>query len=231
MELNQNPPSGAEVGLIVPKSEQEDWFVLFEFDDVGYVKDDEKDSLNASAILQNLQKGTEDSNEERRRRGWKPFHINGWYTQPFYDTQTNNLTWAVNGSEDNNQSPVVNYSVRILGRRGTMNVDLVLDPGAVATTEPRFKELLTGFRFTEGNRYADFVKGDKVAKYGLTALIAGGATAVAIKSGLLAKLWKLIVVFIAAIAGAIKRFWQKLKGGFTGERNPKDEFPSSEVQK
>jgi len=231
MELNQNPPSGSEVGLIVPKSEQEDWFVLFEFDNVGYVKDDEKGSLNASAILQNLQKGTESSNEERRRRGWKPFHINGWNTPPFYDSETNNLTWAVNGSEDNNQNPVVNYSVRILGRRGTMDVDLVLDPSEAATIEPRFKDLLTGFRFTEGNRYADFVQGDKLAGYGLTALIAGGATAVAIKTGLFAKLWKFLVVLVAAILGAIKRFWQKLKTAFTGERNPKDEFPSSGGQK
>jgi uncharacterized membrane-anchored protein len=230
MELTQNPSSGEEVGLIVPKSENEDWYVLFEFDDVGYVKDDDKSSLDAAEILKNLQSATEDSNQERTRRGWKPFHINGWYTPPFYDTETNDLTWATNGSGDNKQNPTVNYSVRILGRRGTMNVDLVLSPEELVGVEPRFKGLLKGFRFTGGNRYADFVKGDKLAGYGLTALVAGGATAVAIKTGLFAKFWKLLLVLGATILGAIKRFWKKMKSTFTGERDPKEEFPSSEVK-
>jgi uncharacterized membrane-anchored protein len=226
MELTHNPPSGEEVGLIVPKSENEDWFVLFEFDPVGYVKDDDKSSLDAEALLHSLQKATEESNQERQKRGWKAFHLNNWYAPPFYDSETNNLTWAINGSEDNNQNPSINYSVRLLGRRGTMNVDLVLDPSDMASVEPRFKSLMKGFRFAGGNRYADFVAGDKLAGYGLTALIAGGATAVAIKSGLLAKFWKFLLVLGAAIVGAIKRFWNRLKGAFTGQRDPKDEFPS-----
>jgi uncharacterized membrane-anchored protein len=165
-----------------------------------------------------------------KKRGWKAFHINNWYTQPYYDLQTHNLTWAVNGSEDNGVNPSVNYSVRILGRRGTMNVDLILDPADMAVTGPKFKFLLSGFHFTGGNRYADFVKGDKVASYGLTALIAGGATAVAIKTGLFAKFWKLLVVLLAAIVGAIKKLWNKAKNAVTGDRDPKDEFPSAEVK-
>jgi len=226
LELSHNPTSGSELGLIVPQSDKESWFVLFDFDDLGYVKDDEKATLDAPKILANIQKNTENANVERQRRGWKPFHVNGWYTEPYYDTNTNNLTWAVNGSEDKGESASVNYSIRILGRRGTMNVDLVLDPSDMAATEPKFKSLLAGFHFTGGNRYADFVKGDKVASYGLTALIAGGATAVAIKTGLFAKFWKLLVVLFAAIVGAIKRLWNKV----TAKRDPKDEFPPAGAQ-
>ena len=230
LELTHNPTDGGELGIIVPQSDKESWFVLFEFDEVGYVKDDEKTSMDATKILDNIQKNTESANAERQKRGWKAFHVNGWYTQPYYDVQTNNLTWAVNGSEDNGESPSVNYSIRILGRRGTMNVDLVLDPADMAATEPKFKSLLSGFRFTGGNRYADFVKGDKVASYGLTALIAGGATAVAIKTGLFAKFWKLLVVLFAALVGAIKKLWNKAKNAVTGNRDPKDEFPSAEIK-
>lgn len=229
LEFTHNPSSGSELGIIAPQSDQESWFVLFEFNDLGYVKDDEKESLDAAKILANIQKDTEEANAERQKRGWKVFHVNGWYTQPFYDSETNNLTWAVNGSEDNGANPSVNYSVRILGRRGTMNVDLVLDPNDMTGTEPKFKALMSGFRFTGGNRYADFVKGDKTASYGLTALIAGGATAVAIKTGLFAKLWKLLVVFILAIVGAIKKLWHKTKSAVTGTRDPKDEFPPAEL--
>jgi uncharacterized membrane-anchored protein len=227
LELSHNPASGDEVGLIVPQSEQENWYVLFEFNDVGYVKDDERNSLDASAILTNIQNATEESNKERQQRGWKAFHVTGWYTTPFYDSASNNLTWAISGAEDNNQNPSVNYSVRILGRRGTMNVDLVLDPGEIASAEPHFKTLIGGLRFSEGNRYADFMQGDKVASYGLTALIAGGATAVAIKTGLFAKLWKFLLVICASIAAAIKKMWRKAKQAVTGEVDPNDNVPGS----
>ena len=230
LELTQNPSSGDELGIIAPQSDQDTWFVLFEFKDLGYVKDDDKQSLDAAKILVNIQKGTEDANAERQKRGWKAFHVNGWYTNPYYDSETNNLTWAVNGSEDNGVNPTVNYSVRILGRRGTMNVDLVLDPGDLSGVEPKFKSLMTGFHFTGGNRYAEFVQGDKVASYGLTALIAGGATAVAIKTGLFAKLWKFLVFIVLAIVAAIKKLFTKAKAVVTGSRDPKDEFPHADIQ-
>jgi uncharacterized membrane-anchored protein len=157
MELTHNPATGDELGLIVPRSEQEEWYVLFEFDDVGYVKDDDKASLDATALLTSIQKATERSNEERQRRGWKAFHVTGWYTAPYYDSATNDLTWAVTGAEDNDLNPSINYSIRVLGRRGTMNVDLVLDPKDLGGVEPRFKTLMGGLRFTGGNRYTDFV--------------------------------------------------------------------------
>ena len=46
--------------------------------------------------------------------------------------------------------------------------------------------------FKAGSRYAEFGQGDKIAAYGLTALVAGGAGAALAKSGLLSKMWKAI---------------------------------------
>jgi uncharacterized membrane-anchored protein len=221
MEMNQNPTDGDEVGLITPSSEQENWFVLFEYDTVGYVKDDDRSSLDADAILKSIQDGTEQANKTRKEKGWAPFHINSWNTRPFYDQANNNLTWAVNGSEDNGANANVNYSVRLLGRRGIMRVDLVIDPKDVSRVIPIFNSVMRGFRFSQGNRYADFAQGDKLAGYGLTALIAGGAGAIAAKTGLLAKLWKFIVIAFAAIAAFFKRMWNRLFG-------KKPEFPSAQ---
>ena len=39
MEANQNPTTGNEMGFVAP--EGENWFAVFEFDDVGYVKDND----------------------------------------------------------------------------------------------------------------------------------------------------------------------------------------------
>ena len=206
LELTQNPTNGSELGILLPESaEAGRWFVVFDFNSIGYVKDDEKDKLDADDMISSIREGTEAANEERQRRGWATMSIVGWRTPPFYDTRTNNLTWAITGSgQDGN---VVNYSVRLLGRRGVMNVDLVLSPEEVDAVVPAFEKVLGGFTFKPGSRYAEFVQGDKVAAYGLTALVAGGAGAALAKSGLLGKLWKAIVLGVVALIAAIKKMF------------------------
>jgi uncharacterized membrane-anchored protein len=223
LEMTGNPPSGDELGTIIPESKSDDdkefWFVIFEFQDTGYVKDDDHDKLDPDALLKTIRDNTEESNKERLQRGWLAYHVRKWNKPPFYDTQTKNLTWAMEGySTDQGKEEVsVNYSVRILGRRGTMNVDLVLAPSLVDTVVPKFAKLLTGFSYLRGSAYADFRAGDKVAEYGLATLVAGGATAIAAKTGLLAKLWKLIVVGFAALVGMLKRWWNSLKKILSGK--------------
>jgi uncharacterized membrane-anchored protein len=206
LELTQNPTNGSELGILLPESpEGGRWFVVFDFNAIGYVKDEEKDSLDADGMIKSIRQGTEAANEERKRRGWSTMRIVGWHTPPFYDTRTNNLTWAITAAADDGQT--VNYSVRLLGRRGVMNVDLVLSPEEVEAVVPAFEKVMAGFSFKPGSRYAEFVQGDKVAAYGLTALVAGGAGAALAKSGLLGKLWKGIVVAVLALIGAIKKFF------------------------
>jgi uncharacterized membrane-anchored protein len=211
LELTHNPTSGNELGVIIPNTKDKDlWFLIFEFEETGFIKDEEKDSLDAAAILKSLQEGTEASNKLRAEKGWSAVHVVGWEKPPFYDTRTNNLTWATRLRSDQGEN--LNYSVRILGRRGTMNIDLVISPDQLSTVLPAFENLESGFLYTQGSRYSDYVSGDKVASYGLTALVAGGAAAAATKSGLLAKFWKLIVAAVAAIAAAVKKFFRAIFG-------------------
>lgn len=226
LELTQNPPDEKELGTIIPVASQnadskasEFWFVLFEFNDIGYVKDDDRDKLDADALLKSIKDATEESNNERARRGWAPFHVTGWYKAPFYDVRSNHLTWAMQGYSlvENKQQSTVNYSVRLLGRQGTMNVDLVIDPTLVGSAVPKLEDLLTGYSFLPGNTYAEFKAGDKVAKYGLATLVAGGAAAIAVKTGLLAKLWKLIIAAIIGFIALLKRAWNYFKRLVTGK--------------
>ena len=226
LELTHNIPSGKELGALVPQSDDKSWFMIFEFEDTGYVKDDEKDNLNADALLKNMKENTEAANAERQKRGWKAFHVTGWEHTPYYDAMTHNLTWAIRGrGDDPTSSGSVNHSIRILGRRGTMNVDLVVAPGEYAASTSEFNTIISGFTYSAGSRYSDFTKGDKVAEYGLAALIAGGAGAVLLKTGLLAKFWKLIVVGIAALVGFIK----KIFGSIFGSKETKIEDPNSQA--
>jgi uncharacterized membrane-anchored protein len=228
LELTQNPTDGDELGAIVPAGDDsaDNWFVIFEFESSGYVRDSEKDSLDADAILANIQKGTEESNKTRADKGWAPFHVVGWSQKPFYASDTHNLTWSIIGQtqqSDGKSDKSVNHSVRILGRRGVMRVDLVLSPERAAEVVPEFNSLMSGFTFTPGQTYSDWRSGDKVAEYGLTGLIVGGGAAVLLKTGLLAKFWKLLVVCFAAIVGFIKRafaYMKRLIKGKGSEESP-----------
>jgi uncharacterized membrane-anchored protein len=234
MELTHNPSSDSELGLVIPTDtgESNSWFLLFDFDEVGYISDSEKTSLDAGKILESLKKNIERGNEFRKEKGWAPFHLIGWQKPPFYDERTHNLTWATLGSSDDpKDGQTVNYSTRILGRRGAMSVDLVLDPTQLEKVLPASQELLNNFSFTSGSRYSEFVKGDKVASYGLTALIAGGAAAAAVKTGLLTKLIagllalkKFILIILVAIGSAVKKLFAKAKQGFTGEKTESESY-------
>lgn len=208
MELMQNPVSGQEVGFLAPQDMS--WFMVFEFDEVGYVKDDERDKLDADAILKNIKEGTEAANEERKKRGWDSLNIVGWEQQPKYDPSSNNLTWAIRGESGGSQ--IVNFNTRILGREGVMEVALVVDPPQLAGVLPMSQKLLGDYEFVPGKRYAEFKQGDKLAAYGLAALITGGTVAAAAKSGLLAKLLKILAKFGIFIAAGAAALFKKLFG-------------------
>ncbi len=232
LELTQNPPSGNELGVLIPERKENEpsggfWFVIFEFHEIGYVKDDDRDKLNAGNLLKELQTNTEEGNKERAKRGWPSYMIDGWYKPPYYEVSTKNLTWATRGHalENGKDENSVNYSVRILGRRGTMDVDLVLGPDIVSTVLPRFADVLGGFSFNSGHSYAEFRPGDKVAEYGLAALVAGGAAAVAFKTGLLAKFWKLIVAMFVALSAMLKRMVNYIKRVLSGKASEETTQP------
>ena len=200
LELTGNIP---EDGLYVLASTASDWWATFSFNPMGYVKDDDK--IDADELLASIKSGDEASNEERERLGISPLHTDGWAVPPHYDAGSKRLEWGIRLLSEG--QPVVNYTVRILGRTGVMNATLVADPETLQADVQSFKASLAGFEFNPGERYAEFHEGDRVAEYGLAALVVGGGAAIAAKTGLLAKFWKLIVLGVAALAGFVKKLF------------------------
>jgi uncharacterized membrane-anchored protein len=202
-----NPTSGNELGTVSP--EEDNWFVCFQFMDTGYIRDDEKNSLDADAMLKAIKKGTDAANKEREKNGWPALTILGWEQKPRYNEITHNLEWAIKVESEGQK--IINYSTRILGRGGVMGVTLVADPETLSATLPKFKNILAGFDYKPGGRYAEYREGDKVAKYGLSALVVGGAAAVAVKTGLFKWVWKGLVIGAVAISSFFKRIFSRKK--------------------
>jgi uncharacterized membrane-anchored protein len=210
LELNHNPTSGEELGMVADKEFK--WFVIFDFSDIGYVKDEDKDEIDGDAILKSLREGATEENKERQRRGWNTISIISWASSPRYEPTTHNLEWATKIKNDQTGVESINHNIRMLGRGGVMQAALVVSPEDYASTLPNTRTLLQGFSFKEGKRYAEFKPGDKIAEIGLIGLMTGGAVAVAAKTGLLAKLGKGAFKLIALAVGGISALFSKLFG-------------------
>jgi uncharacterized membrane-anchored protein len=204
LELMGNPPRDKHY-LIAPANL--DWFAVFSFDPVGYVKDDEK--IDAEQLLETLKKGDGPGNDERKRLGMEPIHTDGWQVPPHYDAATQRLEWGMR-LRDGQGGLHVNYTSRLLGRSGVMSAVLVSAPQTLAEDIKAFNGALAGYEFVAGERYAEFKSGDRIAEYGLAALVVGGAAAAAAKAGwlkFLGKFWIVIVAALAAAWGLVKRFF------------------------
>lgn len=218
LELYGNPPDDAILAAIVPEAEDNDWTLVFEFDDIGYVDDSDRDSIDAGELMSMFQSGLEPGNSQRRALGLEEMTSISWQEEPFYDPQTNNLTWAL--KLDFTSGSTINYDIRLLGRRGVMKATLLADPSRYARQVPEVKSVLSKFSFTDGNKYSQWTQGDKIAGVGLAGLVAGGAVVAASKTGLLAKLGllfakagKAIIVGLIVFIGAIGSFIKRLFGG------------------
>jgi|SRR5712671_137032 len=184
------------------------WFSIFDFEDTGYIKDDEK--IDADAVLQSLKEGNASGNEERKKRGYPALNLDGWFVAPRYDTDTKRLEWATKLSSEGGVS--VNYRIRLLGRAGVMSAVLVSDPDSLDKDIGVFKAALNDFSFDPGQRYAEYRPGDKIAEYGLTGLIIGGAAAAAAKTGLFKIIGKFGVLIFAGAAAMIGGLVKRLFG-------------------
>lgn len=219
------PTTGRELGLLSPTNES--WSVIFEYNNIGYVKDDEKDKLNPDKILQSIREGTAEANKQRESAGNPPLIVVGWEIPPRYDTNSHNLEWAIRATSEDR--PILNYNTRLLGRKGVMEVVLIVDPDKLQETLPKFRDMLATYQFQTGQTYAEYRAGDKVAKYGLAALVVGGAAVGAAKLGLLTwivvffkKFAKLVIVAFVAVIASIKKFFGKI----TGRGGPSSSSPS-----
>lgn len=202
-----DPVSGNEVGSIYPMDENETWAVFFDYEETGHIKDDEKEKIDAKAILKSYKDGAEEANKEREPGA--RYYVTGWDIEPFYDEQTHNLTWSLL-LENENKERFLNYNTHILTRVGTISVVLVTDPENIDAHKQILSEkILPKLQVKDGNKYSDFDESkDEVAGYGLSALILGGTgLAVAKKVGLFAGLLVFVRKFGVVIVAGLAALW------------------------
>jgi uncharacterized membrane-anchored protein len=218
------------LGLIFPEVAsnnaltETNWLITVRFEDSGYIKDDDARDWNVDDLLKSYRDGTEASNEERIKMGGAALEIIGWAEKPAYDATTHRLAWAMSSKEKGApaaDAQGVNYNTYVLGRDGYFSMNLVTGLSELPQHKPAAQTMLSALNFIDGKRYADFNSStDRVAEYGLAALVVGVA---AKKLGLLAmgalffaKFAKVILLGLAVLGGGFAKFFK---------RRPKDQAP------
>ena len=218
-----NPPGSADgvLGMLVPADvsplSDSGWAVVITYDEDGYVDDKGAESIDYTKLLKEMQEGLGEENKVRRKEGYEPVTLLGWAEPPSYNAATHKLYWAKELQFGDSPGHTLNYNVRVLGRRGVLVLNAVAAMPQLPAIQTSMNTVISFVDFGEGHRYSDYVPGsDKLATYGIAALVAG---TVAAKSGLFKVLLtallaakKLLVVIFLAASAFLRRLWARFRG-------------------
>ena len=219
-----NPDDPSVLGMIFPKDkgplDPDRWAITVSYEARGYIKDDDADKIDYTAMLKQMQDGARAGNAERIKEGYDSIEIVGWAAPPRYDKATHKLYWAKDLKFGDDKEDTLNYDMRILGRRGVLVLGAIAAMSDFPEIDKKTPEILSMVDFQTGNQYADFnPKVDKIAEYGLGALVAGGVIAGAAKLGIFAVIlkfcvagFKYILIGLVALGATIKKMWGKIRG-------------------
>lgn len=205
-DLWGNPPGSEAIGMLVPSAisladDQRSWAIILQYDNDGYVSDEDAKEIDYQELLEDMQASAKASNKERKKQGYGALDIVGWAESPRYDAASHKMHWAKELAVEEATENTLNYDVRVLGRSGVLTMRAVSGMSQMGAIKPSMVDAIDAVEFNPGARYADFNPAtDHVAEYGLAALVAGG---IAAKSGLLTKLLALLIAGKKLVIGAV----------------------------
>jgi uncharacterized membrane-anchored protein len=219
VEVWGNPPSSAKdtLGMLFPGDttpfDPASWAVVIAYAEDGHVSDENADDIDYDALMTDMREATQSGNKERTAAGFEPIELIGWATKPHYDRASHKMYWAREIEFGDQPDHTLNYGIRVLGRKGVLELNFVAGMDQKETIAEELDKVLGMAEFEPGSRYEDFAPGiDKVAAYGIGALVAGKVLA---KTGLfvaaLVFLKKFWVLILAGLGGLAATVWRKSK--------------------
>lgn len=165
-----NPVPDGLVGILAPESGQ--WWAVLVYRDIGFVKDADKETIDAKSILQTIFDRAQRQNEARRIHGLPLITSVDWSVPPVFDAKTFSVEWAVLAKTQS--AGVINHTIRLLGRQGILDATAV-EPyqGQAASGLVPLNALMKNISFKPGERYVDYQAGDKISAFELAGLISG----------------------------------------------------------
>lgn len=213
-----NPPSDFTLGMLLPANiapmEDNSWAVSIEYDEKGYVSDEDAADTDYDDLLQQMKDSTAEDNEWREEEGYEPITLMGWAADPAYDAQAHKVSWAKELKFGNDELNILNYNIRILGRQGVLELDFIASMSQLDTINSELDTVSKMVEFNEGSRYSDFNPDtDIVAEDGVGSLVSGlpPIAELGILAAILLFVKKFFVVIVIAIGGFFKALSSRKK--------------------
>ncbi|MEB0046235.1 MULTISPECIES: DUF2167 domain-containing protein [unclassified Pseudomonas] len=213
-----NPPGHKTLGMIIPNAVNpltaSGWGVIVSYKDDGHISDEDAAKIDYDDLLRQMQEEDEDDNKARKKQGYAGLHLLGWAEKPHYDETSHKMYWARELKADDAKDSTLNYSIRVLGRKGVLELNAVASMADLQTIKQELPKVIAFTNFTDGNLYSDYSPGtDKLATYGLAALVGGGLAA---KAGLFAKIGifllaakKFLIIGLVFVAGFVRKLFNR----------------------
>jgi uncharacterized membrane-anchored protein len=210
-----NPPPAANrvLGMLIPTATsplaRNGWGIVITYEEEGYVNDSDAATIDYDKMLAEMRESAVEANKARQQQGFEPVTLVGWAEPPHYDAGAHKLYWAKELAFGADGEHTLNYSIRVLGRRGVLVLNAVASMEQLPAIRQQTQSVLSAVDFSEGHRYSDYLPGtDKAAAYGITGLIVGATAAKAgffklLIAGLVA-FKKALVVGVLALISAVK---------------------------
>lgn len=205
-----NPPSET-LGMLFPENSTligDDFIYAVEISYMkdGYIDDSDAKDIDYDDLLEEMKEDTRLESIERVKMGYDAVEFVGWASEPFYDEMTKKLHWAQEIKFDNSDINTLNYNIRVLGRKGFLNLNVIGEMPVLPKVKNDVNAILESVEFNEGYRYSDFNPDiDEVAAYGIGGLIAGKVLAKAGFFAVLLKFWKFIAIGVVAVFAGLKK--------------------------
>lgn len=219
-DLWGNLPQDNLEGMLFPADsnpfDDSSYAFIITYKPMGYVKDDDAESIDYDDLMKQMQKDEVEENKRRKEIGATSLHTVGWASKPYYDKQHKVLHWAINLHPDGADENTLNYKVILLGRKGILVMNAVAPLSALDSVKADMAAVVAIPHFASGNRYDDFNPDvDKIAAWTVGGLVAGKILAstgfFALIGKFLIAAWKFILLGFAGLAAGVKKLFNRKK--------------------
>ena len=129
VEVWGNPPGATTLGMLFPAEvtpfDDESWAVTVEYEEDGYVSDEDAGDLDYGDLLEQMKDDTQLESKDRVAQGYQEIELVGWAASPFYDGGSHKLHWAKELRFGDEPLNTLNYNIRILGRKGVLVLNFI----------------------------------------------------------------------------------------------------------
>ena len=138
----------------------------------GYIKGDDWSQVDPDEFLEQLKSASVENNKERLKNGYNIVQDIRWHIKPEFNKDLGYVYYSlIVVFDDGNET--FNSTAMVLGREGYTDLTFVFKESIAHLMPNEIDKVVQSFDYNSGVQYSDFKAGDKVAAYGVGALVAG----------------------------------------------------------